>query len=203
MARHQVDLPDLIRYPRWGAEVGTRNTYNSHPAGKTPLSQTHPASTTPMWFRAPAHVFPSTFTVFPSEAEGPETAVCQSRRSPPDPYSCSAAGRAITGVTLRTEGAALPRAHQSPLSLDLTAQRGRPLQVPRLRSGKHSLCEWPGPPPNRLAGEGRYPRWGLEVPRLAYLPSNRARACATDPAGPTLHRRKLAKIQRKLMGNRP
>ena len=28
-----ADLPDLIRYPRWGAEAGAPNMYNSRPAG--------------------------------------------------------------------------------------------------------------------------------------------------------------------------
>ena len=33
-----MDLPDLIRYPRWGAEEGTRDIYNSQPASATFMS---------------------------------------------------------------------------------------------------------------------------------------------------------------------
>ena len=34
----QIDLPDSIRYPRWGAEVRTHDLCNSQQAGNTPLS---------------------------------------------------------------------------------------------------------------------------------------------------------------------
>ena len=33
-----ADLPDLIRHPRWGAEAGAANMYNSRPAGPTFMS---------------------------------------------------------------------------------------------------------------------------------------------------------------------
>ena len=46
-----------------------------------------------MFSRAPTSVFPSPSCVIPSEAEGPETAICRSRRSPPDPVSRWAVGR--------------------------------------------------------------------------------------------------------------
>ncbi len=60
----QHRLTGVTRYPRWGAEVGTPDMYNSQPAGSTPLSKprlakqcrvilVHPTS-----FPSPPHAIP-------------------------------------------------------------------------------------------------------------------------------------------------